>query len=93
MKVSLIYLPAGHVRQAHCAPSAVPTCAVKPYEPAAHAHVVHWSGTRKPATISTGSVRDPIERRALAAYMREYRAAERLLQQAHADAQAERARA
>ena len=41
-------------------------------ELAAHAHAIHWSGSRKPATLVPGTVRDPIERRALSLYMREY---------------------
>lgn len=39
---------------------------------AAHAHAIHWSGSRKPATLVAGAVRDPIERRALSLYMRGY---------------------
>ena len=47
---------------------------------AMYANAIHWSGSRKPATLAPGAVRDPIERRALKLYMHEYSRAMRELQ-------------
>ena len=47
-----------------------------PVETHAHAHVLHWSGSRKPWTINPRRVRrrvrEPTERRALSAFMGEF---------------------